>query len=114
MKYTQVEARLRRVLGNESVDQLLDYCFEYTTKEASFLQLRSSCTDEIQYMKAFADLCKLRRRSFMDQLYETIIDLAEEYKILPSSLAERFTVEPASYAGIEAMIHKRYYPRRNI
>jgi hypothetical protein len=90
------------IYGLDSFNELQYYTFEYSCREASFLQLRCLCESEKEYYDLLTNLCKIRRTEAMLDLQLTTERLIKRYK--HSTLQVYF-----DFRSIEGRIHRGYY-----
>jgi hypothetical protein len=102
-------ATLRRVWGDDCVDDFLYYFFEYACHEASYLQLREACEDHHTYVQAFDLLCHTRLRHGIEAIIEQTKALHKASGVDYSKLKNYFKIMP-QYDAIEGLIHNKYHP----
>jgi hypothetical protein len=76
MQLSYKEEHLRRILGDDRVDALDNYAFEYACREAKFLHLEEICEGPQEYNDAFELLAMARRRYVITEVYDIVWALA--------------------------------------
>jgi len=108
------EDALRRVWGDEVIDDYIDFLFEYAYRESNYLQLQHACPDEESYKKSRAVLCMARRVEGITKWMEMTKNLREQTQIPYTQLGKRCKISIAPYHRISALIHRRYYPKEDL
>ena len=73
----EVEEPLREIIGNELVNRIIDWSFEYAYQESRFWQLDKGRSEK-DYYDYVGVLARMKRNTDLNNVYDLIIGMAGE------------------------------------